>query len=340
MQYHEYVHIGRFDFEAGGSLNDIHIGYHTSPRPYTPGEKVILICHALTADSDPENWWPGLVGPGKLLDTEKYFIFCVNMLGSCYGSDGPSSINPETGSPYFFDFPRITVRDIAKAISIIRRHIGIEKVNLLIGSSIGGFQALELAISEPDVYENAIFMATEARVSPWLTALEETQRMALEADPTFRRAADLDGGKNALRCARTVALLSYRCPEGYNERQSEPDPDTLFASRASSYHQYQGEKFVRRFDAYSYYYLSYALDSHNVGRGRGGVQKALGTITARSTVIAIDSDILFPPYALKTIADGIPGAELHQITSLFGHDGFLLENDQLAAIFTPVLEKI
>lgn len=340
MRYHEYIHPGPFAFETGGSLDNIRIAYHTSDRPYRQGDKVILICHALTANSDVEDWWPTLAGPGKLIDTEKYFVFCVNMLGSCYGSEGPSRIDPRTGKPYFFNFPRVTVRDMARAISLVRQHLGIERVDLLIGNSIGGFQALEVAILEPEVYRYALFLATAARVSPWLSAIEETQRMALEADPSFRAAESLDGGKEALKCARTVALLSYRCDLGYNLRQAESDPDVVFPGRASSYHQYQGEKFVRRFDAYSYWYLCYAVDSVNVGRRRGGVEKALGTIRAKSIVAAIDTDLIFPPHDMEPIAAAIPGARYELLHSLFGHDGFLLETEQITAILQPVLNEM
>lgn len=340
MRYQEYIHPGPFEFEAGGRIGELKIAYHCSERPYRAGDKVILVCHALTANSDVEDWWPELCGPGKLIDTEKYFVFCVNMLGSCYGSSGPASLDPATGRPYFFSFPKLTVRDIARAIISVRKHLGIEKIDLLVGSSIGGFQALELAIMEPEVYRHAAFVATAARVSPWLTAFEETQRMALDADPTFRAAENLDGGREALRCARTVALLSYRCDLGYNLRQVELDPDVIFPGRACSYHRYQGEKFVRRFDAYSYWYLSYAVDSINVGRGRGGVEKALGQIRADTLVAAIDSDLIFPPRDMEPIAKAIPGARFALIRSLFGHDGFLLETEQITRLLQPILESL
>ena len=156
--------------------------------------------------------------------------------------------------------------------------------------------------------------------------------MALEADPSFRQGTDLRGGQAGLRCARAQALISYRCFEGYRIRQSEPDPDTLFAERVASYQRYQGEKFLRRFDAYSYYSLCNALDSHNVGRGRGGVAAALGRIRAAATVVAIDTDVIFPTLEARTWAPMIPGAEYIEISSSFGHDGFLLETARLSAI--------
>lgn len=319
--------------EAGGFLPAARVVYHTSQEAWDGRRPVIWVCHALTANSDPEEWWPEMVGPGKALDTEKYFVACVNMLGSAYGSEGPALDNPETGKPWLLDFPKVTVRDMVAASIAVRKLLGINKIDLLIGSSIGGFQAIEWAVTEPDVFRRCYFIATAPRVSPYLSATVEAQRMALEADPTFREARDLSGGAAGLKCARAQALISYRCFEGYGLTQSESDPDTLFAGRAASYERYQGEKLVRRqFDAYSYYTLCYALDSHNVGRGRGGVEAALSRIKARTTVVSIDTDGLFPPQEASAWARWIPGADYLEISSRFGHDGFLLETARLTAI--------
>lgn len=334
------LHIDSFDFEAGGHLAGIDVIYHTSKEKYEPGDKVVWICHALTANSDPEDWWPQLVGQGKLIDPDKYFIACVNMLCSAYGSSGPASTDPETGKPYRFDFPATTVRDMISATIAVRKHLGISNIDLLIGSSIGGFQAIEWAITEPDVFANVIFIATAPRISAWLSAQAEAQRMALEADQTFRGSEGLDGGASGLKCARAQALITYRCHDGYRLTQSETDPDTLFAGRAASYERYQGEKLVRRnFDAYSYHYLCNALDSHNVGRGRGGVDAALGRISADATIVCVDSDGIFPPSEMERWYPAIPKVDYHVITSQFGHDGFLLENEQLTEIFKPILCK-
>lgn len=320
-----------FCFEAGGRLDALRIVYHTS-RIFRG--RVIWICHALTANSEPEDWWPEMVGPGRFFDTERDYIVCVNMLASPYGSSGPTSVNPDTGLPFFFDFPAVTVRDMVAAMAAVRRALGIERIDLLVGSSIGGFQAVEWAVSEPELFDRAVFIATSPRVSPYLSAGIETQRMALEADPTFRDAADLSGGAAGLRCARAQALISYRSFEGYGLTQAEPDDDTLFATRAASYERYQGEKLLRRgFDAYSYYYLCNAVDSHNVGRGRGGVAAALGRIRAATTVASIDTDGIFPPSEIESWAPLIPGAVYKRLHSSFGHDGFLLETEQLIPLF-------
>ena len=331
MIRHELV--TRLELEAGGVLPAARVVYHTSQDAWDGRKPVVWICHALTANSDPMDWWPEMVGPGKAIDTEKNFLVCVNMLGSPYGSEGPARENPETGKPWLLDFPKVTVRDMVAASIVVRKALKIKVVDLLIGSSIGGFQAIEWAVTEPDVFKRCAFIATAPRVSPYLSATVEAQRMALEADPTFREARDLSGGAAGLKCARAQALITYRCFEGYGLTQFEADPDTLFAGRAASYERYQGEKLLRRaFDAYSYHTLCDALDSHNVGRGRGGLEAALARIKARTTVVAIDTDSLFPPQEGSVWSRWIPGADYLEISSRFGHDGFLLETARLTAI--------
>ena len=327
-----------FTFETGPTLEAIDIVFHTSKPAPVPGEPVVWICHALTANSDPEDWWPSLVGPGKLFDTERMFIICANVPGSAYGSSGPRTIDPKTGKPYYFSFPEVTVRDMAATNLAVLDFLGIGKVDLLIGSSIGGFQAIEMATIRPDSFAKAAFIATAPRISPWLSATAEAQRMALEADPSFRACGSLDGGAAGLRCARAQALISYRCFRGYGKTQSEADPDTLFAGRAASYERYQGEKLLRRgFDAYSYYYLCNALDSHNLGRGRCGVDAALSLIKAETLVIGVDTDMIFPPEEVRSWYRSIPNVTLGHISSDFGHDGFLLEYDQLTTYLKPLL---
>lgn len=339
MKSNRYIAEEPFVFESGGSLDRLELVYHTSDREYRPGDVVVWICHALTGNSDPEDWWPQMVGRGRLFDPDRFYIVCVNMLCSPYGSSSPVSEDPATGRPYLLNFPRTTVRDIVRACIMVRKHLGVESIDMLLGPSIGGFQALEWAIMEPEVIRDAVFLATSTRVTPYMTAFNESQRMALEADPTFLEAKDRDGGRTGLACARSIALISYRSFDGYNLTQAEPDDDTLFAGRACSYQRYQGKKMVDRFDAYCYWYLTYALDSQNVGRGRGGVESALSRIRASCLVVSIDSDALFPPRHGKAIAAAIPDAEYAELSSLFGHDGFLIENDRLTEILSPMLEK-
>ena len=338
MKRHVLHHTGRFEFESGGYLDSMDLVYHTSDREYTPGEKVVWVCHALTGNSNPEDWWPTMVGKDLLFDPDKVYVVCVSMLCSPYGECGPATVNPATGKPYFLDFPKTTVRDIVAANILVRKHLGIEKIDLMLGPSIGGFQTLEWVIMEPDVVEQAVFLATAVRGTPYMTAFNESQRMALLADSTFMAAEDIHGGEAGLECARSIALISYRTFTGYNLTQAEPEDDTLFADRAASYQRYQGRKLVNRdFDAYSYWFLTYSLDSMNVGRGRGGVKKALEQIKSKCTVISITSDQLFPPEQLRETAEILSHAAYYEINSLFGHDGFLIENDQLTAILRPLI---
>lgn len=238
MKRHVLHHTGRFEFESGGYLDSMDLVYHTSDREYTPGEKVVWVCHALTGNSNPEDWWPTMVGKDLLFDPDKVYVVCVSMLCSPYGECGPATVNPATGKPYFLDFPKTTVRDIVAANILVRKHLGIEKIDLMLGPSIGGFQTLEWVIMEPDVVEQAVFLATAVRGTPYMTAFNESQRMALLADPTFMAAEDIHGGEAGLKCARSIALISYRTFTGYNLTQAEPEDDTLFADRAASYQRY------------------------------------------------------------------------------------------------------
>ena len=355
-----------FSFEAGGSLDQLEIIYHTSPRAYKEGDRVVWLCHALTANSDPLDWWPEMVGEGCCVNPDSDYVVCVNIFGSAYGTTGPRSIKneelrikncsdePTQNSKFlshqgsndnskiqnYLDFPKFTVRDTARLFTLVREHLGIEHVDLLIGSSIGGFHALEWAIMEGERIRHAAFIATAPRVSPWLSAWMEVQRMALEADPTFRACESLDGGRKGLEAARAISLISYRSFDGYNLTQYETDDDCLFASRAASYERYQGEKLVKRgFDAYSYYYLLHCVDSQNVGRHRGGVKAALAQIQAKSIVISITSDGLFPPCESSEWAKYIPDAKYYEIESRFGHDGFLLETEQITQIINSLEVK-
>ncbi len=330
-----------FSFEAGGELPGLDLVYYTSEHERAAGEKVIWICHALTGNADPSDWWSEMVGEGRLIDTSRHFVVCVNMLCSAYGSSGPRSIDPATGEPYFFTFPMTTIRDIVKANTLIRKYLGINQIDLLIGPSVGGYQAAEWAVMEASVIEEVVLLATDIQISPYLTAYNESQRMALEADPSFRQSRSLEGGRAGLECARSIALISYRSHDGYCRTQAETDEDVLFADRAGSYQRYQGSKLVRRgFDSYSYWYLTKALDSMNIGRHRGGIAEALAGISARCHVVCIDSDCIFPPERGREIVAMMPDADYHEISSAFGHDGFLIENEQLSAIMRPWIPGI
>ncbi|MCK9305442.1 MAG: homoserine O-acetyltransferase [Bacteroidales bacterium] len=336
MKRQFYVHNSPFELESGGRLDRMELCYHISKKR-RKNEKVIWICHALTANSDPVEWWGDLAGKGKLFDPDKYTVVCVNALGSCYGSTGPTSISPE-GKEYLLSFPRVTVRDVVRSQNILREYLGIEKIDLVIGGSVGGFQALEWSLLFPESIENCALIACNARVSPWGTAFNEAQRMALMSDQTFREQKSAEGGKTALAAARAIGLISYRSYSGYAITQSEKDEEALFANRACTYQQYQGKKLCNRFDAYSYYSMLWLTDSHNTGRGRGGVEKALGAVRAKTLIIGIEGDMLFPFPEQVEIHKHIKNSRLEKITSQFGHDGFLLEWKQISNILSDNFE--
>lgn len=271
-----------------------------------------------------------MVGPGLLLDTSEYFIVCANILGSCYGTTGPAEINPHTGKPWLRSFPQITIRDVVNAHEILREHLGIKGIHTVIGSSIGGFQALEYSIMYPDLIRHLVFIASSIRQTPWAIAFNESQRLAMEADKSFR-SGDPAGGRSGLKAARAVALLSYRSSYAYNLTQKNED-DRTDNFRASSYQAYQGDKLVSRFNPYSYYCITKLSDTHNIGRGRGGTEKALARIKADVLAIGISSDFLFPVDDQKYLAVNVEGAEYVEIDSLYGHDGFLIETELITSV--------
>lgn len=319
--------------ESGEVLAELDIVYDTYGTLNEAKDNVIWVCHALTANSDVADWWPHTVERGKFLDPERYFIICANFLGSHYGSTSPLSVNPATGEKYYYDFPRITVRDMVAAHQRLAKCLGIERVKLLIGSSIGGFQCMEWAIMEPHFMERLALIATTTCSEPWAAAFNESQRMAIRLDPTWGERRD-DAGIDGMAVARSIALISYRGGAAYNATQQElvAPEEASFERRAHSYQRYQGEKLRRRFNALSYYRLSEAVDSHNIARGRGGIAEALQQIKARTLIVAITSDILFPPEAHEPMCQYIADARYHLIESEFGHDGFLVEHEKLNLI--------
>lgn len=312
--------------EGGEMIAPLEIGYDTFGCLNERGDNVIWVCHALTANSDVSQWWPETVVPGRFLDPERYFIVCANVLGSCYGTTGPASVNVATGRRWGRDFPQVSVRDMVECHRRLARHLGIGGVELLIGSSLGGFQCLEWAVEEPNFARRLVLIATGSYTRPWAAAFNEAQRMAIEADG--------GDGSAGLAAARAVAMLSYRGGHAYDVTQADvAGGDVIpFRRRAGSYQRHQGRKLAERFDVMSYYRLSQAVDSHDVGRGRGGVAAALSRVRARTMVVAITGDILFPPHDHRDLVEGIAGARYREIDSAYGHDGFLIEHEVLDAL--------
>ncbi|MEM9337364.1 MAG: homoserine O-acetyltransferase [Bacteroidota bacterium] len=303
--------------ESGDTLPKPKAHFTTYGELNKDKSNVVWVFHALTANSDPTEWWTGVVGGKEVFNPEEHYIICVNMLGSCYGSSEPQS----------FDFPFITIKDIVALNQKVRDHLGINRVKFGIGGSMGGQQLLEWAVQEPDFFETIVPIATNSAHSPWGIAFNEAQRMALQQP-------DLAKGVEA---ARAIAMLSYRHYQTYQKTQLDTDGRQDEFS-AGSYQRYQGEKLRKRFSPYSYWYLSKAMDSHNIGTKYGGLENALKRIRSRAIVMGVDTDILFPSHEQAFIASHIENSSFHQLTSEYGHDGFLIEAEQITSILKNELE--
>lgn len=329
-----------FPLEGGGVLPELDIAYHTYGRLSSRRDNVVWVCHALTANSEIDDWWPHTVEKGSFLNPEKYFVICANIIGSCYGSTGPLSADPRTGKPYRERFPKLTIRDMVRAHRLLAERLGIARISLLVGSSVGGFQAIEWIVNEPERFDRLILIATDAKASPWSIAINETQRMAIRADRTYGEHSP-EAGSAGLAAARAIGMLTYRGTQGYNTTQQDP-ADTLPLCqdrRPATYQRHQGRKLARRFDVYSYMTILDAFDTHDAGYARGGVACALRRITCPAIVIGISSDMIFTPPEMRALAAMIPGASYKEIDSSFGHDGFLVEHEKLNNILNNFLKK-
>jgi homoserine O-acetyltransferase len=335
MQAKTFEHGRPFNLESGAIIPGFRLAYTTAGQLNEAKDNVVWIFHALTGNSDPFEWWSGLVGDGKLIHPARHFIVCVNMPGSCYGSTGPLDYNPRTGEPWYHEFPFFTPRDMARAYHYLRLHLGIERIWLGMGGSMGGQQLLEWATEEPHLFEKIIPMATNAFHSAWGKAFNASQRMCIEADPTWKE-RDPHAGMEGMKVARSIALLSYRHYRTYAATQQD-DPERLEHYRAESYQRYQGEKLAARFNAFSYHALTKGMDAHHLGRSRGSIHEALASIRAKTLVIGIDTDVLYPPEEQEYIARQISGGQFALLKSNYGHDAFLVEYEKLEEIIRPFL---
>jgi len=256
-----------FTLESGVTFPQFHLTYTTYGKLNETKNNVVWVFHALTANSNATEWWPGLVGDGKLFNPDESFIVCVNMPGSCYGSIGPLDNNLETGEPYYHNFPFFTTRDMIRSYQLLKEHLGITKIKIGIGGSMGGQQLVEWSIEEPELFENIIPLATNAFHSPWGIGFNASQRLAIEADQTWKQ-RNPQAGINGMKAARSLALLSYRNYQTYKLSQSETTDEEITDFKSESYQRYQGEKLAKRFNAFSYYFLSKSMDARNVGRSR------------------------------------------------------------------------
>ncbi len=332
-----FVYDQPFLLETGAMLPGIEVSYYTYGKVNADASNVVWICHALTANADPSEWWPGVIGENAVIDPDNYFIVCANILGSCYGSSGPLSINPKSSAPYYSSFPSITIRDMVRAHILLREHLGLEEIFLLIGGSMGGYQAMEWALMEKERIRRLFLLATSATESAWGIAVHAAQRLAITADETWNEPTAM-AGKNGLKAARAIGILSYRNYGIMIKTQADSDAQKLDNYKADSYIQYQGSKLADRFNAYSYWLLTKALDTHHIARKRGGnVDSVLQSMQQPTLIIGISSDILCPVKEQEHMASQMPNATLIEIDSIYGHDGFLVEVEKISAAFVAWL---
>ncbi|MFD6314753.1 homoserine O-acetyltransferase MetX [Streptomyces nigra] len=341
--------------EAGGELPDVRLAFETWGRLAPDRRNAVLVLHALTGDSHAAGpagpghptagWWDALIGPGRALDTDRYFVVAPNVLGGCQGSTGPASADP-SGRPWGGDFPFLTPRDQVTAEVGLADALGIDRWALVVGGSMGGMRALEWAVTHPERTDALLLLATAAAASAEQIAWSGLQTHAIRSDPAWRGGhyhLTGSGPDAGLGQARRIAQVTYRCEPELQARfgrspQGTEDPWGGGRYQVESYLDHHAAKLVRRFDAGSYVVLSEAMNAHDVGRGRGGVRAALRRVRARTLVAAVDSDRLYPPSQQAELAAGITGADAPRVIgSPYGHDGFLIETDQVAALVRELL---
>ncbi len=318
---------GGFELESGERLPEVEVAYRTWGQP---GKRAILVCHALTGSADADDWWSGLFGPGRLLDPERSFIVASNVLGGCYGTSGPTSPMPGQGVHYAADFPRVSIRDMVNLQAAWLDALGVETLELVLGGSMGGMQVLEWPLLHPNRVEAIAPLAVSARHSPWCIGLSEAQRQAIRADPGWRDGYYRlgSGPRRGLAAARMMAIASYRSWSSFDDAFGrELHAEGHF--EVESYMRYQGEKLVDRFDANTYIRLTEAMDSHDLGRGRGDYREVLRRIEQPALVVGIESDLLYPLREQEELVEALPNAELRIVRSTKGHDAFLVELEQI-----------
>ncbi|HZZ84696.1 MAG TPA: homoserine O-acetyltransferase [Anaeromyxobacteraceae bacterium] len=321
---------GAFELELGGALPEVQVGYRTWGTLDRDGANAVVICHALTGSADADRWWTKMFGPGRAFDPDRDFVICSNILGSCYGTTGPASIDPRTGAPYLGDFPLVTIRDMVRAQRELCRALGVKRIRLVVGGSLGGMQTLEWALSYPELVDSFAFIASSARHSAWCIGLSEAQRQAVYADPRWRggRYDPADPPLAGLAAARMMAMCTYRSRESFEQRFARR-PQTAGTWAVESYLRYQGQQLVDRFDAASYVALTRAMDTHDVARGRGEYEEVLRGLRKPALVVSIDTDVLYLPEEQREVAELVPGARLERIQSPHGHDAFLIDVELL-----------
>lgn len=324
---------GSFELESGERLPEVTVAYRTWGRLNARGDNAVLVCHALTGSPDVDRWWSALLGPGHALDPDRDFVVCSNVLGSCYGTTGPTSLRPGRASRWGGDFPAVTVRDIVRVQAAGLDALGVRRLRLVVGGSLGGMQVLEWALLFPERVDAIAPIAVSARHSAWCIGLSEAQRQAIYADPRWRggRYPEGDGPEAGLAVARQIAMCSYRSRASLEARFAREEAEEGgFA--VEGWLRHHGRALVARFDANTYVTLTKAMDTHDVGRGRGGWREALATVRVPSLVVSIDTDVLYPPVEQAELAAALPAGRLATLASPHGHDAFLIEGEAVNAL--------
>jgi homoserine O-acetyltransferase/O-succinyltransferase len=341
--------------ELGGRLDHVAVAYETYGELDARRGNAVLVCHALTgsahaagrhAEGEVPGWWDPVIGPGKALDTREDFVVCSNVLGGCYGTTGPLSIDPSDGRPFGPRFPRFTVRDMVEVQRRLLDALGVDRLRAVVGGSMGGMQALEWAATHPGRVGALVAIAIGARHSAWAIGLNEVARRAIAADPAF------EGGRyrpdrqpeTGLGLARAIAMLTYRSFDSLESkfgRERRPvEEEGLEASfEIASYLEYQGVKLAQRFDANTYLGLTRAMDDHDLTARRGPLREVLASITMPSLVLGIPSDVLYPEAEVRQLVEGLPDARYARLVSPHGHDAFLIEFPQVAAHLRRFLQE-
>jgi homoserine O-acetyltransferase len=350
-----------FTLESGASFPSLDIAYTVHGALNADGTNAVLICHALTGHAHAADttlaygetitgWFNGLIGPGKVFDTGRYAVICANVLGSCYGTTGPTSINPASGKPYAKDFPQVNVRDMVRAQKLLLDRIGVKRLVTVIGGSLGGMQALEWGALYPDMVDSVIPIGTSAKHSAWCIGISETQRLAIMSDPDWNGGDYVEQPAKGLAIARAIAMIWYRSQPSFEDRFGGKPAGSFDGSgrtrlfrtiplnhAVESYLRYQGQKLVDRFDANSYIVLTRAMDIHDLGVGRGGVERALQNFKPRLLAVGISSDVLYPTHEQRFIASAVPGGRYAELDSPYGHDAFLMEFESMNRILSDFL---
>ena len=318
------------DLESGERVPRVSVAYRTWGELSAGADNAVLVCHALTGSADADAWWPGMIGAGAALDPARDFIICSNVLGGCYGTTGPVSTDADTGERYGSRFPRVTVRDMVGVQRALIAGLGVRRLRLVLGPSLGGMQVLEWAALYGEMVDAIAPIGVSGRHSAWCIGISEAQRHCITSDPLWQDGRyDVDAPPAAgLAAARMMAMVTYRSWQNFEERFGrEGSRGTDFD--VSSYLRYQGEKINSRFDAATYVRLTQAMDSHDLARGRGEYEAAIGGISTPALVVAVSSDVLYPPREQRELSRLLPNARYAELDSPHGHDGFLIDIDQL-----------